>query len=105
MYNIIHNRSVFTNRYTVRSSGNFHLISKVFLVHAMMSTRKGVRVRTQLYSFGTLSGFGGVEVACWTLVPKFAGSHPAEAVLYPREGPGTHCTGGWVGPRAGLDRC
>ena len=26
------------------------------------------------------SGFGGPEVACWHLVPKFAGSHPAEAV-------------------------
>jgi hypothetical protein len=23
----------------------------------------------------------------------------------PRERPGTHCTGSWVGPRAGLDRC
>jgi hypothetical protein len=28
----------------------------------------------------TQSGFGGIEVACWPLVPKFAGSHPAEAV-------------------------
>ena len=27
-----------------------------------------------------VSGFGGLEVACWPLVPKFAGSHPAEAV-------------------------
>ena len=27
------------------------------------------------------------------------------AALYPREKPGTHCTGGWVSPRAGLDRC
>jgi hypothetical protein len=27
-----------------------------------------------------LSGFGGLEVACWTLVPKFADSHPAEAI-------------------------
>jgi len=26
------------------------------------------------------SGFGGLEVACWHLVPKFAGWHPAEAV-------------------------
>jgi len=26
-------------------------------------------------------------------------------LLYPRERPGTHCTGGWVDPRAGLDRC
>jgi hypothetical protein len=25
--------------------------------------------------------------------------------LYPRERTGTHCTGGWVGPRAGLDGC
>jgi hypothetical protein len=25
--------------------------------------------------------------------------------LYHRVFPGTHCTGGWVGPRAGLDVC
>ena len=25
--------------------------------------------------------------------------------LYPRERPGTHCIGGWVGPRACLDVC
>jgi hypothetical protein len=25
--------------------------------------------------------------------------------LYPQERPGTHCTGGWVGPRTGLDVC
>ena len=29
---------------------------------------------------GLLCGFGGLEVACWPLVPKFAGSNPAEAV-------------------------
>jgi hypothetical protein len=28
----------------------------------------------------SLSGFSGLEVACWPLVPKFAGSNPAEAV-------------------------
>ena len=27
-----------------------------------------------------MRGFGGLEVACWSLVPKFAGSNPAEAV-------------------------
>ena len=27
------------------------------------------------------------------------------AALYLREKPGTHCTGSWVGHRAGLDRC
>ena len=26
------------------------------------------------------SGVGGLDVACWPLVPKFAVSHPAEAV-------------------------
>ena len=25
--------------------------------------------------------------------------------LYPRKRPGTHCMGGWVGPRASLDGC
>ena len=29
-----------------------------------------------------MSGFGGLGVACWPLVPKFAGSNPAEAVGY-----------------------
>ena len=32
-----------------------------------------------------------------------SGQEYAPAALYTREKPGTHCTGGWVGPRAGLD--
>jgi len=32
-------------------------------------------------------------------------STPLPRPLYPRERPGTHCIGGWVGPRAGLDGC
>ena len=31
-----------------------------------------------------ISDFGGLEVACWPLVPKFAGSNPAEAVGFLR---------------------
>ena len=31
-------------------------------------------------------GFGGLEVACWPLVNKFAGSNPAEAVGFLRGG-------------------
>jgi hypothetical protein len=30
------------------------------------------------------SGFGGLGVACWPLVPKFAGSNPVEAVGFLR---------------------
>ena len=33
------------------------------------------------------------------------GSAPRPGHLYPRERPSTRRTGGWVGPRAGLDRC
>jgi hypothetical protein len=29
-----------------------------------------------------LSGFGGLKVACWPLVPKFASSHPAKTVKF-----------------------
>jgi hypothetical protein len=35
---------------------------------------------------------------------RVSGQHHALAALYPRGmDPGTHCTEGWVGPRAGLD--
>jgi hypothetical protein len=33
------------------------------------------------------------------------GQRHAPAALYPRERPDTHRTGGWVRPRAGLDKC
>jgi hypothetical protein len=33
------------------------------------------------------------------------GQRHAPAAFYPRERPGTHRTGGWVGPRASLDMC
>ena len=32
-----------------------------------------------------------------------SGQQHAPAALYPQERPGTHFTGGWVGPMAGLD--
>ena len=32
------------------------------------------------HSIYMFSGFGGLEVACWPLVPKSAGSHQAEVV-------------------------
>jgi hypothetical protein len=32
-----------------------------------------------------------------------SGQRHVSAALYPRERPGTHCTGGWVGPRADTD--
>jgi hypothetical protein len=37
-------------------------------------------IQFYLHATYTKSVFGGLEVACWPLVPKFAGSHTAEAV-------------------------
>jgi hypothetical protein len=35
---------------------------------------------------------------------RVSGQSHAPAALYPQgKDPGTHCTGGWMGPRAGLD--
>ena len=42
--------------------------------------KDGFRKLVQRWSKCIESGFGGLEVACWPLVPKFAGSNPAEAV-------------------------
>jgi hypothetical protein len=39
-----------------------------------------------------------------SVLDGLGGQRHAPAALYPQERPGTHCTGGWVGPRAGLDR-
>jgi hypothetical protein len=36
---------------------------------------------------------------------RVGGQRHAPAVLPPGKRPGTHCTGDWVGPRAGLDVC
>jgi hypothetical protein len=40
----------------------------------------GVICYLHVHSYTKTCGFGGLEVVCWPLVPKFAGSHPAEAV-------------------------
>jgi len=45
----------------------------------------------QLYSFPNLSARWG-----WVV-------NATPRPLYPRKRPGTHCIGGWVGPRAGQD--
>jgi len=51
-------------------------------------------------------GNRGMAVLFHDLGTRWGGwstSHPGR--LYPRERTGTHCTGGWVGPRDGLDSC
>jgi hypothetical protein len=57
-------------------------------------TPQGVRGNTHCsYSFST-SALDGSE---------WSASRPCHALSPGKGPPGTHCTGGWVGPRAGLD--
>ena len=53
----------------------------------------GVGVEVYLYSFFALSARWG-----WVV-------NATPQLLYPWERPGIHCIGGWVAPRASLDRC
>jgi hypothetical protein len=55
--------------------------------------------RTHRVSGGVAQLFLNLGTRRWCVVTITPGR------LYPRERPGTHCTGGWVGPGAGLDRC
>jgi hypothetical protein len=47
-------------------------------------TVKGKVNQTLYMPWMALSGFGGLGVACWPLVPEFVGSNPAEAVGFLR---------------------
>jgi len=51
---------------------------KIVLLSDLSNTSTFPNKKTSLYFFVLI--FGGLEVACWPLVPKFAGSNPAEAV-------------------------
>jgi hypothetical protein len=52
---------------------------------------EGERYSSTLYLTSALYGVGGQRHAL--------------AALHPGKRPSTHCTGGWVGPKAGLDGC
>ena len=55
------------------------LTASVVMVMMMMIV-KSVTLETNASTVTNCgSGFGGLEVACWPLLPKFAGSNPAEA--------------------------
>jgi hypothetical protein len=58
-----------------------------------MPRRPRVGEEVQLHSFFNLGARRR-----WVISAK-------HQLLYPREKPGTHCIGGWVGPRADLDGC
>jgi hypothetical protein len=66
---------------------------KIYIKFTLEQGMKALGVELQLYSFFNLGDR-------WEWVFKTT-TRP----LYLRERLGTHCIGGWVGPKAGLDRC
>ena len=50
-------------------------VSRILLINDLRERRLQLKLQV-------LSGFDGLEVACWPLVSKFAGSNPAEAVRF-----------------------
>ena len=43
-----------------------------------------LKIQVKLLQYYCHISFGGLQVACWPLVPKFAGSNAAEAVRFLR---------------------
>ena len=73
------------------------------------AARTDIRDITQPFAHCYSNSFGRrwVEVQLYSsmtaALERVSGQQHAPAAIYPRERPGTHFTGGWVGPRAGLD--
>ena len=51
----------------------------VIILYSFCTATNATQTRLGV-TYTDISGLGGLEVACWPLVPKFAGSSPAEAV-------------------------
>ena len=63
-----------------------------------------IKVKFSCYRPGVAQRVGrGIALLFHDRGTRRCGQQHAPAALYPRESPGTHFTGGWVGPRAGLD--
>ena len=60
---------------------SYHVQKKLTLLEHIYIYIYITLVYIYIYIF---NGFGGLGVACWPLVPKFAGSNPAEAVGFLR---------------------
>ena len=58
-------------------------VLNVSLMYKIKSLNSEIQV-SKMSNGTVIVGFGGLGVACWPLVPKFAGSNPAEAVGFLR---------------------
>jgi hypothetical protein len=67
--------------YTGITAANLQIVSHFIAVIIPLSKSRSIFLNLPfIHQKEHIHGFGGLEVACWPLVPKFAGSNLAEAV-------------------------
>jgi len=85
------------------------LFYKVFISKKIIVLRTNVKRKVKCTLIQAVRPTRGVELQLYrflTTAPEgVRGQFHTPAALYPRETSGTHCTEGWVGPTASLDRC
>jgi hypothetical protein len=69
-----------TNCWTLRYGSEDKYVSPAYLQCSDNIGDTNNTIINYIISKHNKSGLGGLEVACWPLVPNFGGSNPAEAV-------------------------
>ena len=90
--------------------GNHEISSTCFEVCHVESSNSG-KIKSILGRFHPFTGHEGPQgeqrysstLFQTSTLEGVRGQRHAQAAPYPRERPGTHCRGGWVGLRSGLD--
>jgi len=80
MHPVVLNYNISHKQITTEHNFKKYSYSYMFRPHGVTSRSYKRSTHIALWKQDLTWGFGGLEVACWPLVPKFAGSHPAEAV-------------------------
>ena len=75
------------------------LYAMLYVYHPKTCARRNMNKQLQVEMKVELCSFSNLSATCEWVV------NATPRPLYPREWPGTHCTGGWVDPTAGLDGC
>ena len=87
-HNSCHKFSYFCNQYCKSSTClmQYHKSKEMLKFYVLLTASRYIHLKKNqldarfIFSIFRQIGFGGLGVACWPLVPKFAGSNPAEAV-------------------------
>ena len=90
VFNNTNVREILTHQHNGLKKGKVHPVQALRLCTGRTAHRGSISTDLLFPDHGTRRGEG-------------SGSRPGR--FYPRERPSAHCTGGWVGPRAGLDGC